>query len=217
MHIPELVCYTPTDNGKTLSIIHSENILFPYVPPARRVNPMTWDDTPVPSLRHRWEGSTDRCVTLQHIAQELPQIYKDLPTIPESVMLLFWTSVCSFLIHEIDGRTKILSSALPELSSANERKWRHRRDSVLNGVQYYWVGTLTSCYDSKWIDSLDHHHSKNVYDFILVGTKLWSSQRSLKVMRVGWDGSVAMRCDIGEIDEDAWVSNQPEWKLVALR
>ena len=205
--IPELICFVHAPGGMTI------------LPVDTRSSACFIDTTKLPEerrcFRGTWERSVDRTVTLEHIKQNLPDTAGILHKTPESILLFFWTSMSSFRVRVRDGQHQILTNKAS--LDPESKAWIYNTAPPIDGEDQYWVGSLSSAGDADWNKSLNRLHKEDdMCDFIVIGRNDVSYKPTLYVMCIGFHGEIAMRMGIGTINEDAWVANKPEWKLVAL-
>lgn len=60
--------------------------------------------------------------------------------------------------------------------------------------------------------------SQGRHEFIIIGSRRNQfSDPMLLLLQIEWRGNVAYRVNSGEINEDAWETEDHTWKLIALR
>lgn len=153
-------------------------------------------------------------VSLSDIAEHLPSLNQILPTVPEEILLFFWTSSSAFRIWYHEDGPRVITTK-PSLSP-DASSWICSKGPSLDGQDYYWVGSMFSKGDIEYNKSVRHRAEEGPFDYIVVGCMTNAAVRTLIVMLIGFHGDVAMRLGLGTISEDAWMASQPEWKLVAL-
>ena len=214
---PTLSCYVHGPGGQSIGLI------CPTVGSAHGYQRPPDPDNE--SLKEQWKGSSDSTVLLEHVATELPAVQKILASIPEGLLLFFWTSKASFRVEEFHG-VPIILSMMP-VDPIQPRRWRHRKSEVIDGEEYFFVGELSgnTMGDAKWNSTLKGSQgARSMYDFIVVGERSPSVPGVgyyLIVMMVGYeydafDGQISMRMGTGTIAEDVWLDNNPTWSLIAL-
>ncbi len=205
---PEILCFTHSKAGTVFTGVEaspSSRLVAEYIKP------------PAAPLRSRWHPIVEKEVTAAIVQKELPDLYQRLPSIPEGLILFFWTSVSSMRIYIDEGRGKTVSQKAT--LGQQEDSYCEKHPHSFNGVPQYWVGSLNGPGDMTWEETLStgHHDEEKLHDFIVVSRSHTDAvTESLIVMQVRWRGTVAMRCNVGTVTEAAWVASSPRWQLVAL-
>jgi hypothetical protein len=145
-----------------------------------------------------WKAVDNAIVTAEHVKNELPDLTKDrLQQLPNEHIVFFWASTAFLRVKPTGQQERTLDVV-----------------SVVGDS----VGTVRRTESPQWkLNGGDH---PTCCEFVAVGRRyiedLPQFPPIILALMVVWEDSIAYRVSTAEINEEAWIDQQPQWKLVAM-
>jgi hypothetical protein len=148
-----------------------------------------------------WKLYENATVTVKDIMSELPDMTESrLTELPEKSIIFFWASSTLFNINLTEKQVN-----------------RENKLDVLNAARHT-VGSVRKTETPQW--KAIRRGDVSCCEFIAIGRRcipeIPDIPPQVLALQIVWEDSIAYRVSIAEIDEQAWLNTNPQWKLIAM-